>query len=76
MRAAPLGEAGGADRFTYLRDRDAGLSRAELVASLESFIEQNKELTMAVTEAQPKEDSFLISIYYERWTRGYSVVEV
>ncbi|AYK20446.1 hypothetical protein C0073_022755 (plasmid) [Aeromonas veronii] len=23
---------------------------------------------MAVTEAQPKEDSFLISIYYERWT--------
>lgn len=68
LRAAPLGEAGGADRSTYLRDRDAGLSRAELVASLESFIEQNKELTMAVTEAQPKEDSFLISIYYERWT--------
>lgn len=67
LRAAPLGEAGGADRFTYLRDRDAGLSRAELVALLESFIEQNKELTMAVT-AQPKEDSFLISIYYERWT--------
>lgn len=68
LRAAPLGETSGADRFTYLRDRDAGLSRAELVASLESFIEQNKELTMAVTEAQPKEDSFLISIYYERWT--------
>lgn len=66
LRAGPLGTSG-ADRFTYLRDRDAGLSRAELVASLESFIEQNKELTMAVTEAQP-EDSFLISIYYERWT--------
>lgn len=68
LRAAPLGEAGGDDRFTYLRDRDAGLSRDQLIASLETFIEQNKEITMSLDTTEPQEDSFLISIYYESWT--------
>lgn len=68
LRAAPLGDASGPDRFVFQRDRDAGSPREQLVESLEAFIEQNKEIVVTAGKTEPQEDSFVISVYSERWT--------
>jgi len=62
----------GAESFSYQHKRDAGISNDELIASLETFIEQNKQPIIAAEPIKKEEDIFLISIYYERNQPGNS----